>query len=242
MGCGGSESKGTTATGSGSTGNWSSTTGRSSHTERSLARSWRSRRAATHSTFGWSSSETTGNARLKLACGTPDMLRRPWRAQIDSRATVAIAKQSEVAIVVAGIEEGEFRDRAKLGLPGHQEELISRRCRQRESQQSWCSSAAVRSRCRHGSIPCRGAVIDAWYPGEQGGRGGGRCAVPRLRDPGGTIADHVSNQRGPGPTALQPQADGAWRRLPRPHRAAALSIRIRAQLHDIRVFGACDRP
>ena len=29
-----------------------------------------------------------------------------------------------MAIVVAGIEEGEFRDRASLSLPGHQEELI----------------------------------------------------------------------------------------------------------------------
>ena len=29
-----------------------------------------------------------------------------------------------IAIVVAGIEEGEFRDRAKLGLPGRQVELI----------------------------------------------------------------------------------------------------------------------
>ena len=64
--------------------------------------------------------ESAGNARVKLVwdAGVDD----GWRASIDS--AVAIARASDVAIVVAGIEEGEFRDRAKLGLPGHQEELI----------------------------------------------------------------------------------------------------------------------
>ena len=38
----------------------------------------------------------------------------------------SIARSSDVALIVAGIEEGEFRDRAFLGLPGHQEELIER--------------------------------------------------------------------------------------------------------------------
>ena len=37
---------------------------------------------------------------------------------------VAAARGSDVAIVVAGLEEGEFRDRALLSLPGRQEELI----------------------------------------------------------------------------------------------------------------------
>src|SRR6185436_11983735 len=64
--------------------------------------------------------ESTGNARVKLVwdAGVPD----DWRTKIDS--AVAIARRSDVAIVVAGIEEGEFRDRASLALPGHQEALI----------------------------------------------------------------------------------------------------------------------
>ena len=37
-----------------------------------------------------------------------------------------MAKTSDVAIVVAGIEEGEFNDRASLALPGSQEEMIKR--------------------------------------------------------------------------------------------------------------------
>ncbi|MFQ6928397.1 MAG: glycoside hydrolase family 3 C-terminal domain-containing protein [Parabacteroides merdae] len=39
---------------------------------------------------------------------------------------VQAARESEIAIVVVGIEEGEFRDRGYLALPGRQEELIRR--------------------------------------------------------------------------------------------------------------------
>lgn len=107
--------------------------------------------------------ESTGNARVKLVwdAGVPDH----WRAQIDS--AVAAARASDVAIVVAGIEEGEFRDRARLGLPGHQEALINAVAATGKptvvvliggsaiTMSDWLDSAS--------------AVLDAWYPGEQGG-------------------------------------------------------------------------
>src|SRR6185437_1650980 len=69
--------------------------------------------------------ESTGNARVKLvwsdhANGEDD----GWRASIDR--AVEAARSSDAAVVVAGVEEGEFRDRALLSLPGHQEELIAR--------------------------------------------------------------------------------------------------------------------
>ncbi|HEY6853389.1 MAG TPA: glycoside hydrolase family 3 N-terminal domain-containing protein, partial [Gemmatimonadales bacterium] len=65
--------------------------------------------------------ESTGNARLRLVwdAGVPD----DWRTAIDSAA--AVARESQVAVVVVGVEEGEFRDRAALELPGHQEDLIT---------------------------------------------------------------------------------------------------------------------
>ena len=65
--------------------------------------------------------ESTGNARLKLVwdAGVTDD-----RDARDRRSGGAGAGASDVAIVVAGVEEGEFRDRARLGLPGRQEELI----------------------------------------------------------------------------------------------------------------------
>jgi beta-glucosidase len=37
---------------------------------------------------------------------------------------VEVAQNSDVAIVFAGIHEGEFQDRALLSLPGRQEELV----------------------------------------------------------------------------------------------------------------------
>jgi beta-glucosidase len=107
--------------------------------------------------------ESTGNARVKLVwdAGVAD----DWLAGIDSAA--AIARASDIAIVVAGIEEGEFRDRAFLSLPGHQEELIRTVAATGKpvvvvliggsaiTMSSWIDSVD--------------AVLQAWYPGEEGG-------------------------------------------------------------------------
>ena len=76
------------------------------------------------------------------------------------------------------------------------------------------------------------------------GRGGRprrrRRAVRRLQ-PGRPAADHVPDVRRAASVVLQPQADRARRRLSRSHRSAAVSVRLRAELHDVRVFGALDR-
>jgi beta-glucosidase len=107
--------------------------------------------------------ESTGNARLKLVwdAGVVDEA----QSQIDK--AVALARASDVAVVVAGVEEGEFRDRAFLALPGRQEDLIRAVAATGKpvavvliggsaiAMSSWIDQA--------------GAVIDAWYPGEQGG-------------------------------------------------------------------------
>ena len=106
--------------------------------------------------------ESTGNARVKLVwdAGVAD-----WRPAIDS--AVRAAQLSAVAVVVAGIEEGEFRDRSSLALPGHQEELIQRVAATGKpvivvlvggsaiTMSPWLDRVA--------------AVIDVWYPGEEGG-------------------------------------------------------------------------
>src|SRR4029079_17531790 len=64
--------------------------------------------------------EPAGNARVRLVwdAGVEDTSRAAIAA------AVAAADAADAAIVVAGIEEGEFRDRAMLGLPGRQQELI----------------------------------------------------------------------------------------------------------------------
>jgi len=106
--------------------------------------------------------ESTGNARVKLVWDAG--VRDDWRAKIDS--AVALARRSDVAVVVAGIEEGEFRDRASLGLPGHQQELI------RSVARTGKPTIVVLVGGSAITMPWLdevGAVVDVWYPGEAGG-------------------------------------------------------------------------
>jgi beta-glucosidase len=107
--------------------------------------------------------ESTGNARLKLIWDTG--VADDGVARIEE--AVQLARASDVAIVVAGIEEGEFRDRAFLSLPGRQEDLIRAVAATRTptivvlvggsaiAMSSWIDAVA--------------GVVDVWYPGEQGG-------------------------------------------------------------------------
>lgn len=80
---------------------------------------------------------------------------------------VELAKNSDVAIIAVGIEEGEFLDRAILSLPGRQEELINRIAATGTpvvvvlvggspvTTTSWMEKVQ--------------SIIAAWYPGEVGG-------------------------------------------------------------------------
>ena len=107
--------------------------------------------------------EPVGNAKIKLIWNANIV--DDWKDKIQQ--AVAIAKQSDVAIITAGIHEGEFQDRAKLSLPGHQEELINAVAKTGKpvivvliggsaiTMNNWLKNA--------------NAVLDAWYPGEEGG-------------------------------------------------------------------------
>lgn len=77
------------------------------------------------------------------------------------------AESADVAVVVAGIEEGEFRDRGYLTLPGRQEELIRRVAATGKPVVVVLigGSAIVMSEWLD-QVP---AVLNAWYPGEDGG-------------------------------------------------------------------------
>jgi beta-glucosidase len=107
--------------------------------------------------------ESTGNAKLKLVWDAG--VATDWRAKIDS--AVAHARRSSVAIVVAGTEEGEFRDRAKLSLPGHQEELIERVAATGVPTVVVLIGGSAITGGRW--LDRVGAVLTAWFPGEQGG-------------------------------------------------------------------------
>lgn len=107
--------------------------------------------------------ETVGNVWFKLVwdVGVED----EWENEI--REAVNLAKKSDLAVVVAGINEGEFQDRAYLSLPGHQEELI---------EQIAASGLPVVVVLVGGSaitmtkwIDKVPAIVDVWYPGDEGG-------------------------------------------------------------------------
>ncbi len=108
--------------------------------------------------------ETTGNARLKLVWDAGAA--NDWSARIDS--AVAVARRSDAAIIVAGIEEGEFRDRSSLSLPGHQEALILRVAATGKPVVIVLVGGSAITMSRW--IDRVAAIVEAWYPGEQGGR------------------------------------------------------------------------
>ena len=106
--------------------------------------------------------ETTGNAQFRLVWDAG--AEAAARARLDS--AVALARRSAVAVVVAGIEEGEFRDRARLGLPGYQEELIRRVA---ATGTPTVVLLVGGSAITMPWLDAVGAVLMAWYPGEEGG-------------------------------------------------------------------------
>ncbi len=107
--------------------------------------------------------ESTGNARVKLVwdAGIVDDSMERIREAVDA------ARASDVAIVVAGIEEGEFRDRAILKLPGRQGELIEAVAATGTPTVVVLVGGSAITMSRW--LEDVGAVLMAWYPGEQGG-------------------------------------------------------------------------
>lgn len=107
--------------------------------------------------------EPVGNARIRFI----------WNVESDGDETsriaeaVRAAQQADVAVIVAGIHEGEFQDRAYLSLPGRQEELINEVAKTGTpvvvvlvggsaiTMSNWLENVD--------------AVVDVWYPGEEGG-------------------------------------------------------------------------
>jgi beta-glucosidase len=107
--------------------------------------------------------ESSGGARLNLV----------WNADLITTTNtkmaeaVRLARNSDVVIIAAGIEEGEFNDRSKLHLPGKQEEMILQLAATGKPVVVvlYGGSAITMDRWLD-SVP---AVLYAWYPGEAGG-------------------------------------------------------------------------
>jgi beta-glucosidase len=109
-------------------------------------------------------SEPSGDTRFRLVWDAG--VSKPDDAGI--REGVDLAARCDVAVIAVGIEEGEFRDRSSLALPGHQEELITRvAALGKPVVVVLIGGSAVTMTRWLDQVP---AVLVAWYPGEEGGR------------------------------------------------------------------------
>lgn len=83
------------------------------------------------------------------------------------QAAVDAARKSDVAVVAVGIIEGEGYDRANLDLPGEQERLIKSVAETgTPTVVVLVNGSAVTMKNWMNKVP---AVLEAWYPGEEGG-------------------------------------------------------------------------
>jgi beta-glucosidase len=101
-----------------------------------------------------------GNGRIRLVWDAAG----PFRVQVQEASR--LASETSATIIVAGLEEGEFRDRASLALPGAQQELIE------EVAKLGKPLVVVIVGGSAVTMPWLdrvGAVLMAWYPGEAGG-------------------------------------------------------------------------
>jgi len=107
--------------------------------------------------------EAVGNAHIHLVWNQG--VKNDTEQKIEEAVTAA--KRSEVAVIVAGIEEGEFRDRALLGLPGQQEKLIQRVAEIGKPVIIVLTGGSAIA--MNNWIDKVNGIVDVWYPGEEGG-------------------------------------------------------------------------
>jgi beta-glucosidase len=108
--------------------------------------------------------EPTGDTKFRLVWGAG--VPRPGDAGIEE--AVDLAARCDAAVIAVGIEEGEFRDRSSLALPGRQQELITRiAALAKPVVVVLVGGNAVTMSNWLDEVP---AVLVAWYPGDEGGR------------------------------------------------------------------------
>ncbi|QQQ28220.1 glycoside hydrolase family 3 N-terminal domain-containing protein [Chryseobacterium indoltheticum] len=78
-----------------------------------------------------------------------------------------LAQNADYIIVTAGIHEGEFQDRSSLSLPGNQEQFIHEVSKLNKSTTVvLVGGSAIKTTDWKDKV---GAILDVWYPGEEGG-------------------------------------------------------------------------
>ncbi len=107
--------------------------------------------------------ESTGHVWFNLVWNIG--VNNPYKQKIQE--AVNLANASDIAVIFAGINEGEARDRAFLNLPGHQEEMIKAITATGKPVVVvlFGGSAIIMNRWID-DVP---AILDVWYPGDEGG-------------------------------------------------------------------------
>jgi beta-glucosidase len=78
-----------------------------------------------------------------------------------------LAQNADHIIVTAGIHEGEFQDRSSLSLPGNQEKFIHEVSKlNKPTTVILVGGSAIKTTDWKDKV---GAILDVWYPGEEGG-------------------------------------------------------------------------
>jgi len=87
--------------------------------------------------------------------------------QKDFNDALKLAQNADYIIVTAGIHEGEFQDRSSLSLPGNQEKFIHQVSKlNKPTTVVLVGGSAIKTTNWKDKV---GAILDVWYPGEEGG-------------------------------------------------------------------------
>lgn len=108
--------------------------------------------------------ETIGNARFSLVWNA-GVDADSWKKQIAQ--AVAAARASDVAVVAAGIHEGEFQDRGLLSLPGKQIDMIRAvAATGKPTVVLFVGGSAITIDGWGNNV---GSILHTWYGGDKGG-------------------------------------------------------------------------
>jgi len=111
--------------------------------------------------------ESQGEGKIQLIWNL-DSTRPSSNSQQKLKEALKTVKKSNIAVVVVGIEEGEFRDRASLKLPGNQEQMIKAiAATGKPVVVLIVGGSAVNMNSWINDVDAIGML---WYPGEEGGR------------------------------------------------------------------------
>lgn len=107
--------------------------------------------------------ETQGNALIKFVWDQG--IKKNQKEKIEE--AIQLAKLADATVVVVGIREGEFQDRAMLSLPGHQETLIKELASLGKPVVVVLVGGSAIT--MNNWIDQIDGLLDVWYPGEEGG-------------------------------------------------------------------------